>query len=117
MRSFHLTIAPLLLVDHPNIVKAQEVYVYKKQIYIIMQACEGGDLYTRSPYSEQGAARITTQLLSAINYMHDHGIVHRDLKVRFNNLHLRKAREDFCNTAWSHRHIHSLIFPVRKHHV
>mmetsp|Transcript_1637 Transcript_1637/g.2346 ORF Transcript_1637/g.2346 Transcript_1637/m.2346 type:complete len:597 (+) Transcript_1637:176-1966(+) len=73
-------IAILRTMDHPNIVKANEVYVYKKQIYIIMQACEGGDLYTRSPYSERGAARITAQILSAITYMHGHGIVHRDIK-------------------------------------
>lgn len=66
--------------DHPNIVKANEVYVYKKQIYIIMQACEGGDLYTRSPYSEAKAASISAQILSAIKYMHDHNIVHRDIK-------------------------------------
>ena len=66
--------------DHPNIVKATEIYMYRKQIYIIMEACDGGDLYTRSPYSERQAATYTAQLLSAINYMHEQAIVHRDLK-------------------------------------
>lgn len=73
-------IAILKTVDHPNIVKATEVYVYKKQIYIIMEACLGGDLYSFSPYSERQAASITAQLLSAIKYMHDRNVVHRDLK-------------------------------------
>ena len=73
-------IAIMRNMDHPNIVKATEVYVYRKQIYIIMEACDGGDLYTRSPYSERQAGRYTAQLLSAIQYMHDHSIVHRDLK-------------------------------------
>lgn len=66
--------------DHPHIVKAFEVYQYKKQIYLILQCCDGGDLYTRSPYSERQAANMVSSLLSAISYMHAHGIVHRDLK-------------------------------------
>ena len=66
--------------DHPNIVKAHEVYDYKKQIYIVLELCDGGDLYTRSPYSEKDSASIIGKLLSAIKYMHDRGIVHRDCK-------------------------------------
>ena len=66
--------------DHPHIVKAFEVYKYKKQIYVILECCDGGDLYTRSPYSERQAARMVNSLLSAISYMHDHKIVHRDVR-------------------------------------
>jgi serine/threonine protein kinase len=66
--------------DHPNIVKAHEVYSYKKQIYIILELCDGGDLYTKLPYTEKQGAKIVGKLLSAIKYMHDHGIVHRDCK-------------------------------------
>lgn len=55
--------------DHPNIVKAYEVFSRKYDISIIMQLCSGGDLYTRVPYSEKDAARITRQILSAIKYM------------------------------------------------
>jgi calcium-dependent protein kinase len=46
----------------------------------VLELCDGGDLYTRSPYSERESARILQQILSAVRYMHDHGIVHRDLK-------------------------------------
>jgi serine/threonine protein kinase len=79
----------LRTMDHPNIVKAHEVYWasssgggsrshhHNKQIYIVLDCCDGGDLYTRSPYSERQSARITANLTSAIKYMHDHGIVHR----------------------------------------
>jgi len=70
----------LKTMDHPNIVKLHEVFSHKKQIYLILELCDGGDLYTRLPYTEKDSAYITGKLLSAIKYMHDHGIVHRDLK-------------------------------------
>jgi len=66
--------------DHPNIVKAYEVYETKRQIYVVMELCSGGDLYSRRPYSEKGAAQIVGKLLSAIAFMHDNNVVHRDLK-------------------------------------
>eukprot|EP00537_Pseudo-nitzschia_pungens_P016388 CAMPEP_0172400830 /NCGR_PEP_ID=MMETSP1061-20121228/47757_1 /TAXON_ID=37318 /ORGANISM="Pseudo-nitzschia pungens, Strain cf. pungens" /LENGTH=564 /DNA_ID=CAMNT_0013134251 /DNA_START=305 /DNA_END=1999 /DNA_ORIENTATION=- len=70
----------LKTMDHPNIVKLHEVFSYKKQMYLILELCDGGDLYTRLPYTEKASAYITGKLLSAIKYMHDHAIVHRDLK-------------------------------------
>jgi serine/threonine protein kinase len=70
----------LKAMDHPNIVKLHEVFSHKKQIYMILELCDGGDLYTRLPYTEKDSAYVTGKLLSAIKYMHDHGIVHRDRK-------------------------------------
>ena len=64
--------------DHPNIVKLHEVITHKKQIYMVQELCDGGDLYTRLPYTEKDSAYITGKLLSAVKYMHDHAIVHRD---------------------------------------
>ena len=66
--------------DHPNIVKLHEVITFKKQIFLVQELCDGGDLYTRLPYTEHESAYITGKLLSAVKYMHDHAIVHRDLK-------------------------------------
>ena len=36
-----------------------------------MELCSGGDLYTRDPYTEAEAARITSAILSAVAFMHD----------------------------------------------
>lgn len=66
--------------DHPNIVRALETYDYRNNSSIVLELCEGGDLYTRDPYSEADALRICTSLLSAIEYMHYRNICHRDLK-------------------------------------
>ena len=59
----------LRTLDHPNIVKAYEVFETKKQITIVMDLCSGGDLYTRGPYSEKQAAAIVGKILSGIAYV------------------------------------------------
>jgi len=73
-------IAILQTLDHPNIVKAYEVYESKVNIYLVLENCSGGDLYARGPYSEKAASKIVGKLLSAIVHMHKHGCTHRDLK-------------------------------------
>jgi len=85
-------ISILRSLDHPNIVRLHEVYSYRSAIYLVLDLCDGGDLYARSPYSEREAARILEDLLSAVVYMHDHGVVHRDLKFEVSHcLTLRLA--------------------------
>ncbi len=49
-------------------------------IYLVLDLCQGGDLYVRDPYEEWEAKEIMTQLMMAVGYMHRRGIVHRDLK-------------------------------------
>ena len=63
--------------DHPNIVKVLEVYESRINIYIVLENCSGGDLYSRVPYSEKSSAKIIGKLLSALAYMHEHNVCHR----------------------------------------
>jgi len=71
----------LRTLDHPNIENIFEVYKEKCNVYLVLEYCAGGDLVSRAPYSEKAAAKISLDLLSAVKYMHDHGIVHRTLKL------------------------------------
>lgn len=73
-------ISILTELDHPNIVKAYEVYETNVNIYVVLENCNGGDLYSRVPYSEKESAKIVGKLLSAIAHIHEHDICHRDLK-------------------------------------
>lgn len=76
--------------DHPFVVRAIETFEHRRQLYVVMELCTGGDLYTRDPYTEEEAARITRMVLSAVSYMHERNVVHRDLKyenIMFANHH------------------------------
>jgi serine/threonine protein kinase len=66
----------LRTLDHPHIVRAMETFEYRNQIFIVMELCSGGDLYSRDPYTEEESARITSAILSAIAYMHGKVCVH-----------------------------------------
>jgi calcium-dependent protein kinase len=71
-------------VDHPNIVKFYQVYRDKKYFHIVMELCNGEELFEHltliGKFSEADAAKIIKQILSAIKHLHDKNIAHRDLK-------------------------------------
>lgn len=83
--------------DHPNIVKLYEIYQDNQNIYLITEFLEGGELFNlilkSKHFSENIAAKIIKQLLSAISYCHAQNIVHRDLKPE-NMLLVDKDRFD-----------------------
>ncbi|VEU41030.1 unnamed protein product [Pseudo-nitzschia multistriata] len=73
-------IAILKKLDHPHIVRPLETFHYRNQIFIVMEHCSGGDLYSRDPYTEEEAARHISSILSAVGYLHANNVAHRDLK-------------------------------------
>jgi len=70
--------------DHPNIVKIYELIEDDKNFYIVSELLTGGELFDRilqlDHFTEQAAACIMYQVLSAVAYCHKFGVVHRDLK-------------------------------------
>jgi len=80
-------IAIMCQLDHPNVVRLEEVYESPTAIYLVQELCLGGDLFDRLDaqddvhYTEAGCARLMKQIVDAIRYIHDKGIIHRDLKL------------------------------------
>mmetsp|Transcript_21975 Transcript_21975/g.36368 ORF Transcript_21975/g.36368 Transcript_21975/m.36368 type:complete len:1054 (-) Transcript_21975:893-4054(-) len=73
--------------DHPNIVRLEEVYESHNEIYLVQELCLGGELFDRLDeqpdyhYTEAECARLVKQMLCAVRYLHSKGIIHRDLKL------------------------------------
>lgn len=73
--------------DHPNIVRLEEVYESHSEIYLVQELCLGGELFDRLDeqpdyhYTEAECARLIKQMLCAVRYIHSKGIIHRDLKL------------------------------------
>lgn len=71
---------------HGRIVRVYEVYNTVERVYMVMQLMEGGTL--KDWVQEMGgkvgegvAMRLVVQVLEALVYLHERGIVHRDVKL------------------------------------
>ena len=75
----------LKICQHPNIVKLYDIFDNSDYIYIVMEYCSGGDLFSyiekrNYKLNEERAADIIHKLSMAVYYLHSYGIIHRDLK-------------------------------------
>ncbi|XP_050417150.1 serine/threonine-protein kinase Nek1 isoform X4 [Patella vulgata] len=79
-------VAVLAQLNHPNIVTYLESFEEKGTLYICMDYCAGGDLYSK--INQQRGALMTeeqiwsyfAQICLAIKHIHDRKILHRDIK-------------------------------------
>ena len=80
----------LRILNHPNIVKLEEIKMDENNYYIVMEYINGGELsdYLKKyiekygkPFSEEIVQYLMKQIISALIYIHDLNIIHRDLKL------------------------------------
>lgn len=77
-------IAILKKVDHPNIVTTYDVFETDEEIQIVMEYMRGGMLYEAIEdgvrFKEADIVQFMRELLDGMMYLHEEGIVHRDMK-------------------------------------
>lgn len=88
----------LALLDHPNIISYFNHFLDTDSmtLFIEMEYANGGTLYEKilnqgkTSLTEEDVVWYFFQILSAVAYIHDHGILHRDIKTL--NIFLTKTR-------------------------
>uniref|UniRef100_A0A0A8XSP9 non-specific serine/threonine protein kinase n=1 Tax=Arundo donax TaxID=35708 RepID=A0A0A8XSP9_ARUDO len=66
-----------------NIVTIKDAYEDGEAVHIVMELCEGGELFDRirkGNYSEQKAAKVIRTIIGIVVKCHSLGVMHRDLK-------------------------------------
>lgn len=81
---FKQEIAIISSLHHENIVKFHELDEDDENFYVVMELVGGGELFdfiiNNGALPEADAAKVTAQVLKAVEYMHSVGTAHRDLK-------------------------------------
>nr|CAD7429942.1 unnamed protein product [Timema monikensis] len=78
-------IATMEAIHHPNIIRLYEVVETYSKIYLVMEFARGGELFnkltTYGRFQECDAKPLFAQVISAVEYMHEHNFIHRDIKA------------------------------------
>ena len=88
----------LKICQHPNIIRLYDIFENIDYIYIIMEYCPGGDLFSyleqrKFKISEERAAIIMNKICEAVFYFQSYfGVIHRDLKPE--NVLLTSSSDD-----------------------
>ena len=70
--------------NHPNIVKLIDTFENNEKLYLLLEYCENKDLLelliNRKKLKEVEVQYYITNLIEAVKYLHEHRIVHKDIK-------------------------------------
>ncbi|CAG9475865.1 calcium-dependent protein kinase, putative [Plasmodium vivax] len=75
----------LSVMSHENIIKFKDFFEDKNKFYIILEKCEGGELFytvvKNKCLLESESIQIVRQICCALEYLHSRNIIHRDIKA------------------------------------
>ena len=105
-------------IKHPNIVRLYDVKYKPDYIYLVMEYCNGGSLHNclqsykhkyHKPFTEEIVQYLMRQILSGLKCLHDHQVIHRDLKLA-NILIKYKSDDDAKNLNIFSGHVKIIDF-------
>ncbi|BEJ15763.1 hypothetical protein CspHIS471_0503680 [Cutaneotrichosporon sp. HIS471] len=69
--------------SHPNIVNFKDSYLWKGDLWVVMEYMEGGsltDVVTAHCMSEAQIASVSRETCEGLRHLHSKGVIHRDIK-------------------------------------
>jgi p21-activated kinase 1 len=68
---------------HANIVDYIDSFLYKNELWVVMEHMEGGslrDAMTANSMTEGQIAAVSRETAQGLEHLHKHGVIHRDIK-------------------------------------
>ena len=90
IENFKRELAVLKKLNHENIIKIEGVEKTSHNIYVVLEYCNGGNLFEYKCYykkknktelNEFFVQKIMRQFIKGLEYMHQNGTIHRDVKL------------------------------------
>ncbi|KAM4845811.1 serine/threonine-protein kinase 33 isoform 2-T11 [Thomomys bottae] len=104
-------------VKHEHIIHLEQIFETPKKMYLVMELCEDGELKEildrKGHFSENETRWIIQSLASAIAYLHNKDIVHRDLKLE--NIMVKSSFIDANNEMNLNIKVTDFGLAVKKH--
>lgn len=84
LKQFRREYAVVLNLNHRHLLTARHFDVYNGSPYLVMPFIDGGSVYNdmmeNGPWSEEKMAKLITQMAEALDFLHDHDVLHQDIK-------------------------------------
>jgi p21-activated kinase 1 len=100
---------------HPNIVNYIDSFLYKNELWVVMEYMEGGsltDVVTANLMSEGQIAAVSKETCQGLDHLHRHGVIHRDIKS--DNVLLSLNGDIKLSTSHPLSYSHLLCFVSRR---